>query len=569
MKNWRFVVLLVFCFIFGAVIIGRLFHIQVLNGKYYQSQALGQQVSPGEIEGDRGEVFFSDSRENRGNYGSGETKGLAVNKDRWTLSVVPSKIKDKIEFAEIISAKVGLSEEIILEKFSEKETYAILKKDLSAEETEEIRRLAKENSALTGLFLENNSSRYYPQEKLASPIIGFVGGEKTGQYGIEGYYDEIMRGKRGLLKENKWPGLTETENKEGQLNGSDLYLTIDYNIQFQAESLLREAKENISIDSGQVVVLKPDSGRVLAIANFPQFNPNEYSKEGNFDIFQNSAVQKIFEPGSVLKPFTMAMALNESKVSPESTFVDEGFVKIGPDTVHNFDNKVYGKQTMSEILEKSINTGAVYLSTLLSRDIFLGYLPKFGFDDKTSIDLQGESYSRNEILKTGSDFGLATAAFGQGIEMTPIQLARAFCVFANGGRMVKPYVVEKIVKGGEESVAEPEKSEPVISSKTVSGVSNMLVNVVENGYGKAAKINGYYLAGKTGTAQIPIENGRGYYSDKTIQSFIGFGPALNPQFLILVKLDNPKVSQSALSAAPIFKKLAQYIINYWQIPPDY
>ena len=333
--------------------------------------------------------------------------------------------------------------------------------------------------------------------------------------------------------------------------------------------MLEQAFLDFGIESGQIIVLKPDSGKILALANYPSFDPNRYSKETNLDIFQNGATQKIFEPGSVFKPFTMAMALQEGKVSPSTIFGDTGSVTIGPDTVYNFDRKVYGNQNMSGILEKSINTGAVFLSSLLSHSTFLDYLDKFGFNSKTGVDLQGEVSSKNEILKKGSDFGFATASFGQGIEMTPLQLASAFSVFANGGKTVKPYIVEKIVHGQELIKKNPQISDSVISQKTTSEVTTMLTNVVEKGFGSGAKIPGYYLAGKTGTAQIPFKDKKGYYPDKTIQSFIGFGPALKPQFLILVKLDAPKVSQSALSAVPIFKKLAQYIINYWQIPPDY
>jgi cell division protein FtsI/penicillin-binding protein 2 len=352
------------------------------------------------------------------------------------------------------------------------------------------------------------------------------------------------------------------------LNGSDLYLTIDYNIQFQAEALLKEEKEKDDIESGQIIVLKPDSGRILAMANYPSFNINDYSKE-NLGIFQNSAIQKLFEPGSVFKPFTMAIALQEGKITPDSTFVDTGSVKIGPDTVYNFAHEKYGKQTMSGILEKSINTGAVFLSQLVVHQTFKEYLDKFGFNNKTGVDLQGEVVSQNALLKSGSDFGFATASFGQGIQMTPIQLARAFSIFANGGKLAKPYVVEKIVHGSDQQKVSPQLSGAVISPEVASQVTTMLINVVEKGFGDGAKIPGYYLAGKTGTAEVPFENKKGYYPDKTIQSFVGFGPALNPQFLILVKLDNPKVPKSSLSAVPIFKKLAQYIINYWQIPPDY
>src|SRR6185436_18713436 len=229
----------------------------------------------------------------------------------------------------------------------------------------------------------------------------------------------------------------------------DLYLTIDYNIQFEAESLLKDEQKKDDIDSGQIIVIKPDTGRVLALANFPSFDVNKYSQE-DLAIFQDSTTQKLFEPGSVFKPFTMAMALQENKVTPNSTFVDTGFVKIGPDTISNFDHEKYGLQTMSGILEKSINTGAVYLSQQISHSTFLDYVDKLGINDKTGIDLQGEVTASNDVLKNGSAFGFATASFGQGIDMTPIQLVKAFSVFANGGKIAKPFVVEKIIHDGQE-----------------------------------------------------------------------------------------------------------------------
>lgn len=581
--NRRLRILLFFIFILAAIIISRLFYIQILNHKFYSALALGQQTRFEEVQGERGEVFFENSKESNGDYGLGQVnpvrnsvsnrvKSLAINKEKWTIVAMPKDIKDKDNFAEVLSQAVKnnlelakeVTKEFILSKLNESDSYSVIKKDLTSEDIEIFKKLK-----LQGLYFENVSDRYYPQQNLASQIIGFLGGDGKGQYGIEGYYEDILKGKKGIKEKKSGFALIDFDYSNESLNGSDIFLTIDYNIQFQAELLLQEEKQKNNIESGQIIVLKPDSGRILALANYPFFNPNQYSKESNFDVFQNSSVQKIFEPGSIFKPFTVAMALNEGKVTPQTTFVDTGSVKIGPDTVYNFDRKVYGKQDISGILEKSINTGAVFLSQLTSRQTFSDYIDKFGFNSKTGVDLQGEVSSKNEILKHGSDFGFATASFGQGIEMTPLQLARAFSVFANGGKMPKPYVVEKIVNGQDQMSTKPEISGEIISSKTVSEVVTMLINVVERGFGRGGKIPGYYLAGKTGTAQVPFKDKKGYYPDKTIQSFVGFGPALKPQFLILVKLDNPKVSQSALSAAPIFKKLAQYIINYWQIPPDY
>lgn len=570
MKSWRLYIFLGGILIVAAIIISRLFYLQIIGHKFYQSQALGQQAGFQEVVGNRGEVFIANSKENDGSFGSGQTKSLAINKESWLVHANPEKVKDKNYFSEALSKEfasltppVTVTEEFISSQLQRSGTYSIIKKDLSKENIDAIKKIA-----LGGLYAESSQKRYYPQESLASQVIGFVGGDGSGQYGIEGYYDEILSGKKGIKEEKRGLGSIAAEDFS-YLNGSDLYLTIDYNIQFQAEALLQQAKKDINIDSGQIIVVKPDSGRIIALANFPSFNPNAYSKESHLEIFQNSTVQKIFEPGSVFKPFIMAIALQEHKVTPETTFNDVGFVKIGPDTVYNFDRKKYDLQDMSGILEKSINTGAVFLSQLLSHQTFLDYIDEFGFTQKTGIDLQGEVYSRNEILRNGSAFGYATASFGQGIEMTSLQLVSAFCAFANGGKVVKPFMVEKIVHGQDQIITHPQLSEPVISPKTASEVTTMLTNVVNRGFGNSAKVNGYYLAGKTGTAEVPIEGKKGYYLDRTIQSFIGYGPSLKPQFLILVKLDNPKVPKSSLSAAPIFKKLAQYIINYWQIPPDY
>lgn len=563
MKNFRLHILTFFVFVLAAIIISRLFYIQVFNRKFYQAQVLGQQAGFQEIKGERGQVFLSNSKDSRGVFDYLQIRNLAANQYSWLIYAVPQRIEDKNKFAEILSKIIGESKEIILSKLNQSESYAVIKKNLAEKEINLLKELNLEN-----LYFENIPSRYYPQEDLASQIVGFLGGDGEGQYGIEGYYDNILIGKEGIREQKKGLGLISYDDLS-YLNGSNLYLTIDYNIQFQAESLLKEANKNIDIESGQIIVLKPDSGRILALANFPSFDPNKYSKETNFDIFQNSTIQKIFEPGSIFKPFTMAMVLEEGKITPETTFTDTGSVRIGPDTVYNFDKKIYGRQTMSGILEKSINTGAVFLSQLIPNETFFDYVDKFGFNDKTEVDLQGEVSSRNKVLKNGSEFSFATAAFGQGIEMTPLQLAKAFSIFANGGKLVKPYIVSKITHGEEELEIKPKISGNIVSEKTVSEVTTMLINVVERGFGSEARIPGYYLAGKTGTAQVPLKNGKGYYTDKTIQSFIGFGPALKPQFLILVKLDNPKVSASALSAAPIFKKLSKYIIDYWQIPPDY
>jgi len=421
------------------------------------------------------------------------------------------------------------------------------------------------NLDFRSIFASPKKVRYYPQETLASQLVGFLGAEGKGQYGLEGFYDQILRGEDGF------------EVKE---RGSDLILTIDYNIQFEAEKLLEKAKENLEIESGQIIVIEPDSGKIIALAGLPNFNPNQYeehAKEGNLKIFKNGATQELFEPGSVFKPITMAAALEEEKITPQTTYIDQGFVKIGGYTIYNYDKAVWGEQTMTQVLENSINTGAVFVEQRLSHDLFLNYIEKFGIFEPTGIDLP-EVYSENKEFKKGYEINFATASFGQGIEMTPIQLVRAISAIANGGKLIKPYLVEKIIvpqNGGPGKIIEtqPEiQNNSVISQKTSSQLTAMLVSSVENGYAKRAKIPGYYIAGKTGTSQISFSSlgiDKSGYSDKTWQTFVGFFPAFDPKFLILVKLDNPKAKAAGYSTTLIARDLMKYIINYYQIPPDY
>lgn len=563
--DWRINLVLILVLIFGAAIIGRLFFLQVINRKLYESQALGQQTSFNNIIGSRGQVFCENSQDSKGSKGSDDIKSLAINKDNWTISVNPKDIKDKEGFAEKLSTTIDISKEQILSDLNNQDPYVVIEKNLSSGNYNKIKALN-----LKGLAFENNPQRFYPQGQLASQALGFLGGAGSGQYGIEGYYDDILKGKSGISEQGLGINSLFSNDDQLSLDGSDVYLTIDYNIQFQAEQLLKAEQKKDDIDAGQIIVMKPDTGKILALANFPNFDPNNYSKESDLGIFQDGAVQKLFEPGSIMKSFTMAAALNEGKITPDSTFIDTGVVQFGTKQIHNFANEKYGKQTMTQVLESSINTGAVYAEQQVSHKVFFDYMDKFGFNKKTGIDLSGEVYSRNESLKNGHDIEYATASFGQGIELTPLQIARGYCALANGGKLVKPYIVDKIVNGKDEAVTKPEISQPVVSQQALSQLNSMLVNVVDKGFNGVAKIPGYYFGGKTGTAQIPLANGRGYQPDNnTIQSFVAYGPAFNPQFLILVKLDNPKVPKSALSAVPVYKQLAQYIINYWQIPPDY
>jgi len=545
MKNWRINLIFFLFLLFSAAIISRLIYLQILKGDFYKALSQGLHNSFPETQIERGEIFLK----------GGES--LAINIDLPFVFASPKKITDFEKTSQILSEILNLDKNFILEKLKKDKDkfYSLLKKNLSPEEVEKLK-----NLSLEGIFVDKERGRYYPQENLASQVIGFLGAEGKGQYGLEESFNDILEnGQDAELKK-----------------GPDLILTIDYDIQFEAEKLLQGAKENLEIESGQIIVIEPNSGKIIALAHFPNFNPNQYekyAKDRNLEIFKNSVTQKLFEPGSVFKPITMAGALNEGKITPDTTYHDPGEIKIGGYKIYNYAKRTYpGELTMTNVLEKSINTGAVFAQKQLGEALFLNYIEKFGFFEKTNIDIR-ETYSENSVIKNGRAINFATASFGQGIEMTPIQLTRAYCVIANGGKLIKPYLVEKILENGNlVKEIQLETSLPIISSKTSRQLTAMLVSVIENGYGKSAKIPGYYIAGKTGTAQVAFSNlgiNKEGYSEKTIQTFVGFAPAFDPKFLILIKLDNPKAKTAEYSAVPIFHDLAEYIIHYWQIPPDY
>lgn len=564
MKNSRIIIVFIAIVLFSATIIGRLAFLQIVKHDFYMALAMGQQRLSESISPERGEIFVKDK--------SGSSFILATNKNSSYVFVNPNKIKDREKTSEELANMLNLEKEEIIKKISESDFFSVIKRKLNNEEIERV-----ENLEIEGVYLEEESIRFYPEEDLASHVLGFIGGEGFGQYGVEAFYEDELRGIEGLAEGERssrgYIVFFDPEKSSPAQEGSDLVLSIDYYIQFKAEELLKQAKENLGIEDGQIIVMEPETGKILALASLVGYNPNKYS-EYDLGVFMNPFSQKLFEPGSVFKPITMSIGIEEEKVTPQTTFVDKGYVEIGPDTIYNYDERVYGEVTMTEVLEKSINTGAVFVEDHLPHKIFLEYLEDFGIFEETGIDLQGEVYSTNEEFKKGYEINFATAAFGQGIELTPIQMIRAFSVFANGGNLVKPYLVEEVINSdGTVIRTEPEiQRSSIISPTTASKITAMLVSVTENGFGKGARIPGYYVAGKTGTAQVSwsaLGIRQQGYSEKTIQTFLGFAPAFDPEFLILVKLDDPQTRTAEYSSVPIFHDLAKYIIDYYHIPPDY
>jgi cell division protein FtsI/penicillin-binding protein 2 len=558
-KDLRLSLVVIFVFIIGGLFLCRLFVLQIDQGNFYKAIAQGQQVQLSEIEGKRGYVYFS----------NGEI--LAMNKEEPYLFISPAEIENNEEAVEEILKIIDVEKSFLLSLLEDENSfYKIVKKEIGKEKADKIKSLK-----LKGLYIGNDTKRYYPAEKTSSQIIGFVNQDKIGQYGIEGCYNETIRGLSSLEKSERNPfSFSFKGTNNDSLDGDNLTLTIDYNIQFIAEELLEEGMEEYDAEGGNIIVMNPNTGAIIAMAQKPNFDPNNYGNS-NGAYFKNTSIQEIFEPGSIFKPITMAMAINDGAVTAETKYTDNlGYVQYPTNRVSNYSNKAWGEVNMTQVLENSINTGVIFAEKELGHESFYNYLEKFGIFEKTGIDLSGEVVSaNNEIknaLKSNVDISFGTASFGQGIAMTPLQMINSFSAIINGGTLYKPYVVKKI----NNQMVEPKAiRENIISKETSTELKKMLISVVENGFGHLAKVEGYWIGGKTGTSQIPYSSlgiNKAGYSDSTWQTFMGFAPALDPQFIVLVKLNNSKkIKTSEYSAVPIFNKLANYIFDYWQIPPDY
>jgi cell division protein FtsI/penicillin-binding protein 2 len=423
--------------------------------------------------------------------------------------------------------------------------------------------------------------RFYPEGNIGSHIIGFVGhngDEQVGQYGLEGFFNEELKGKHGSVRaERSVTGdliiINDREYRK-PVDGSDLVLTINRSLQFHICRKLAEASQQYAADKGSVIVMDPNTGAIMAMCSWPDYDPNNYRDVADIKVYNNPAIFDQYEPGSTFKVITMAASLDQGKVLPSTTYEDKGFLMIEgwPKPIKNSDYETrggYGRSNMINVLEYSLNTGAIFAMQRIGPATFGEYLEKFGFGEKTGIEMQAEGVTTIKNLKAKNirPIEAATASFGQGITVTPLQLVTAFGAIANGGILMKPYLVKEIVySDGTRHLTQPKEIRRVVSERAAMLLSGMMVNVIENGHAKLAGVQGYYVAGKTGTAQVPEAGG---YGDKTIHNFVGFSPVEEPKFVMLVRFDNAKnVKYAASSAAPLFGELAEFILNYYKVPKE-
>ena len=566
--NFRINIFFVFVLIVSILILYRLFILSYIRHSVYSRTATAQRDNIVNVLA-RGNIYMNDPTSNN--------LFLAASNKKFPLAyVVPIKVDWGTDIRKIsqVADILKIDEGLILNIVQSKQNFSkVLVRRLNANQVEEIKKLN-----LKGLGVSYETDRFYPGQELAANVIGFLGYDlsgRSGQYGIESYYDDDLFGKitakevgttgfAGFIKNLVYGNKGKND---GAFNRpSDIVLTIDKNIQAYAEDKLESVLKKWNAQGGTIIVQDPNTGKILAMADRPSFDPNNYS-DYQPGLFLNKSVQEVFEPGSSYKPITMSAGLDLGKVTPQTTFTDVGFIQAAGYTIRNFSNKVFGFQTMSQVLEKSINTGAMFVENIVGDENFLNYAINTGFGQRTGIDLPGEVNGDITNLYSGRKINYLTASFGQGIAVTPIQLINAYSAIANGGKLMRPYVVEKIIKeGGEEEITKPEIVSIPFSEKTSNKLKAMLVGVVDNGFDKA-RIRGYDIAGKTGTAQIPDRKG-GYDEKEFIHNFLGFAPAYDPKFVILIKMDRPEgIAFAADSLSPTFREVAQFLINYYKIPP--
>lgn len=459
---------------------------------------------------------------------------------------------------------------------------AFVKKGIASEDSDTQGEQLK-HMEVKGLSYLIKSYRYYPENEVTAHTLGFVShnnGEKQGNYGLEGFFEKELSGEHGSITYGKGATrdtviINDRKYKKPR-DGSDLVLTLDRGLQFYACQKIKGAVEKYAADGGSVIAVDPETGKIMAMCSHPSFNPNNYGEAEDMKVYNNPIIFEQYEPGSIFKTITMAAALDEGAVTPKTQYKDMGKIMIkGWDKpIKNSDYDTHGPHgvvTMNYVLEQSLNTGSIYAMKQVGANTFADYVEKFGFGQRTGIELKSEAKGNIENLKRDNVpqiYG-ATASYGQGISVTPLQMVMSYAAIANNGVLMKPFVVEKIIHpDGGEDITRPVQRRKVISDKAATLLSGMLVNVIRGGHAELAGVDGYYVGGKTGTAQVASSETRGYGS-KTIHSFIGFAPIDDPRFVMLVKLDNPRnATYSASSAAPVFGDIAEFIFDYYQIPKD-
>lgn len=573
MTHVRIRVLQILTVIVFGIVICRLFYWQVISRSRLQTLARDQYQSIETILAGRGEILSSDGYP------------LVTNQPNYVLYAIPSELTLKpeklaaqltpyvwAEFQAATSSAVSPEEvtQILIDRLTAPDKrWIALAHRLDRHTKEAITQLK-----LAGIGFDEGLERSYPEASMAAQLLGFVGsdaaGRPTGYFGLEGYYNLELTGRPGLLSEQTdvsgRPMANADYSEIAAQPGRTLITAIDRGAQLLAEKSLVKGMQKYGAKGGDISIMDPKTGQIIALAGTPTFDPAIFWQAPT-STYKLPSIADSFEPGSIFKTVVMAAAIDSGRVKPLDICETEcsGPVIIGPHTIRTWNNEYFPGENVGQILERSDNVGMVFVVNRLGKNSFIDYLDRFGIGQPTYIDLEGESTA--PLRDTWGDIDVATAAFGQGLAVTSIRMLTTVGIIASGGKLYEPRVVAAVVSGNKSVPVEVKYKANIIKPETVTTLTEMMVASAAHGEAKWSLPSGYRVAGKTGTAQIPIS---GHYDpEKTIASFIGFAPADNPRFMMLVKLKEPSASPWASeTAAPLWFDLAGQLLRYYNVPPQ-
>ena len=551
------------CTLAGLFLAARLYVVQVVEGREYREAAERQYARPAETVFSRGSIFFT-ARD-------GTLVAAAALRSGFTVAIHPKKITDASALLESLRALLPLEEESFLAKARKADDpYEEIARRVDEERA---RAIAEKN--LHGVSVFRERWRFYPGGRLAANALGFVGFAEealVGRYGLERYYDDVLRRDDDALYQNFFADIfSNLEQAAGERRGSGDIVTA---IEPTVAAVLEEALDALVLEwhgeRAGGIIMNPENGEIIALSLSPSFDLNAFG-QSDPALFGNPLVESVFEMGSILKPLTLAAGLDAKVITATSTYLDEGFLVRNNRRIANFDGKARGRVSMQEVLNQSLNTGAATVALRLGAAAFRGYFARLGLGEETGIDLPSEASGLTANLASGREIELATASYGQGIALTPVQTVRALAALGNGGFLVTPHLARKIQYslGFSRAVGESARS-AVFARETSEEITRMLVRVVDEALlGGAYKLPRHSVAAKTGTALIARSDGAGYYDDRFLHSFFGYFPAYEPRFIIFLYLLEPKgVAFASHTLTEPFMRLATFLINYYEIPPD-
>lgn len=549
-------------FIFGIIfiLVGRIGWVQLVQGDELAARIQNQVGESKTLHAPRGTIFDRNGRE------------LAVSLMTKSLYVDPSQVKNPDELAMDLSGILGLSVEDIKEKISRGGGFVWVKRCLDEEVANQVKQLI-EDKQLNCLNFQEESKRYYPNDMLAANVLGFVGMDDTGLEGIEHSADKIIKGKSVeyyvQTDHNNRRILNSVFSNHSIEKCKNVYLTLDSNIQFIVEQNLDQAMQDYHPRAVTAIVMDPKTGEVLAMANRPSYNPNNFNDYAA-ETFKNRSVSFIYEPGSTFKSIITAAALEVGAVTPNTYFEDPGYIMVSGRRIQNWDGVAHGSVPFTEIIKQSLNTGFVQVGLKVGAENLIKYAKAFGFGKETDVGLPGEESGILFAPEDMRDSDIATMSIGQSIAVTPIQLVTAMSAIANNGVLLKPHIIKEIHNSDNAIYDKTPVTEVrrAITEDANAELVGLLEQVVAAGGGGKAGVKGYRIAGKTGTAEKLNDNGSGYMSGHYIASFCGFAPVEDPQIVVLLIIDDPSgVYYGGQIAAPVAGKIFEGVLRYMNIKP--